>query len=107
MGNKTCQGENNKKSIVGSQLTPYNLLFFHRAVNYGTWTSVASRTIVNFCEGDVTTTVCESDEEFVAQIRELAAWNDKGGYGPMKIDPGFDDGLRQAFETLGLADLLH
>ena len=74
---------------------------------YGTWTSVASRTIVNFCEGDVTTTVCESDEEFVAQIRELAAWNDEGGYGPMKIDPGFDDGLRQTFETLGLGDLLH
>ena len=74
---------------------------------YGTWCSPAKRTIVNFCEGDVTTTVCESDEEFLSQIRELAAWNDEGGYGPMKIDAVSHDGLREAFETLGLADLLH
>ena len=93
--------------MLCSWLPLYHLLFFHRAVYYGTWCSPAKRTIVNFCEGDVTTTVCESDEAFVRHIRELAAWNDEGGYGPMKIDPGFDDGLRQAFETLGLADLLH
>ena len=74
---------------------------------FGTWSAPAKRTIVNFCEGDVTTTVCETDAEFVQQLRELAAWNAERGYGPMKIDAGFDDGLRQAFETLGLADLLH
>ena len=39
---------------------------------YGTWTSVASRTIVNFCEGDVTTTVCESDEEL--RPPRFASW---------------------------------
>ena len=55
----------------------------------------------------MTTTVCESDEEFVSQIRELAAWNDEGGYGPMKIDALSHDALREAFERLGLADLLH
>ena len=49
----------------------------------------------------MTTTVCETDAEFVQQLRELAAWNAERGYGPMKIDAGFDDGLRQAFETLG------
>ena len=65
------------------------------------------RTIVSFAEGDVTTTVCETDAEFVAQLRELARWNDEAGYGPMKIDPGLGDELRRAFETLGLADLLH
>ena len=64
-------------------------------------------TIVSFCEGDVTTTVCETDEEFVGQLREMARWNDEAGYGPMKIDAVSDDELRQAFETLGLADLLH
>ena len=74
---------------------------------FGTWTAPAKRTIVNFCEGDVTTTVCETDAELVQQLRELAAWNDERGYGPMKIDAGLDDELRQAFETLGLADLLH
>ena len=59
---------------------------------YGAWCSPAKRTIVNFCEGDVTTTVCETDE---------------GGYGPMKIDALSHDALREAFERLGLADLLH
>ena len=75
--------------------------------HFGTWGAPATRTIVNFCEGDVTTTVCETDAEFAEQLRELARWNAEAGYGPMKIDPGFDDGLRQAFENLGVADLLH
>ena len=74
---------------------------------YGAWCSLSARTIVNFCEGDVTTTVCETDAEFSAQLRELARWNDEAGYGPMKIDAVFHDELRQAFEKLGLADLLH
>ena len=37
----------------------------------------------------------------------MARWNDEAGYGPMKIDPVSHDELRQAFEALGLADLLH
>ena len=74
---------------------------------YGTWCSPAARTIVNFCEGDVTTTVCETDEEFVDRVRELARWNDEAGYGPTKLDALSHDRLRQAFEKLGLADLLH
>ena len=73
----------------------------------GAWCSLATRTIISFCEGDVTTTVCETDAEFAEQLRELARWNAEAGYGPMKIDPGLSDGLRQAFENLGVADLLH
>ena len=74
---------------------------------FGTWCAPTTRTIVNFCEGDVTTTVCETIAEFTAQLRELARWNDEQGYGPMKIDPGLDDRMSQAFENLGIADLLH
>ena len=73
----------------------------------GSWAAPNRPTIVSFCQGDVTTTVCETDEEFVGQLREMARWNDEAGYGPMKIDAVSDDELRQAFETLGLADLLH
>ena len=29
---------------------------------YGTWCSPAARTIVNYCEGDVTTTVCDKHD---------------------------------------------
>ena len=67
----------------------------------------AARTIVNFSEGDLTTTLCETDVEFVGQLREMARWNDEAGHGPMKIDPGRDEGLRNAFDRLGVADLLH
>ena len=74
---------------------------------FGTWCSPASRTIVTFCEGDLTTTVCDTDAQFSEQLRELAEWNAERGYGPMKIDPGFSDELRRAFEKLGVADLLH
>ena len=74
---------------------------------FGGWCSPGARTIVNFSEGDVTTTVCDTDAEFAAQIRELARWNVEQGHGPMKIDPGHGDVLRHAFEKLGLADLLH
>ena len=74
---------------------------------YGTWCSPAERTIVSFSEGDVTTTLCETDEEFVTELRELARWANEAGYGPTKIDAVFHDELRQAFENLGLADLLH
>ena len=74
---------------------------------YGTWCSPSSRTIVNFCEGDLTTTVCDTDEEFAEQIRELARWIGEAGYGPMKIDAGSDGPLRDAFERLELTDLIH
>ena len=74
---------------------------------FGYRPSHTARTIVNFCEGDVTTTVCETDAELAEQLRELARWNDEAGYGPMKIDPGHGDAMRQAFEKLGVADLLH
>ena len=74
---------------------------------FGSWVSPRRRTIVSFSEGDVTTTVCETDEELVAEIRELVRWNDGAGYGPTKIDAVSHDELRCAFEKLGLADLLH
>ena len=73
---------------------------------FGHWCSPAQRTIVGFSEGDLTTTVCETDDDFVEQVRELARWNDEAGYGPMKIDALSHDELRAAFEKLGLADLL-
>ena len=73
----------------------------------GTWCSPAKRTIVDFNEGDLTTRVYESDEEFVEQLRELARWNDEAGYGPMKIDTAGHEQLRQAFEKLGISDLVY
>ena len=43
----------------------------------------------------------------IEKLREIDAWNRAQGYGPAKIDPGFDPAMKMALEELGLADLLH
>ncbi|MDP3244809.1 MAG: hypothetical protein Q8M83_04090 [bacterium] len=48
-----------------------------------------------------------SPEEFAAELREIDAWDRAHGYGPARIDPGFDSAMKAAFEGLGLADMLH
>ncbi len=74
---------------------------------FGTWASPGERTIVNFAEGDVTRTICETDEEFGAALREIDRWNGEHGYGRARIDPGFDPEPKVAFEAVGLGDMLH
>ena len=63
--------------------------------------------IFSYCEGDTTLKEAGSPKEFAAELREIDAWNRANGYGPAKIDPGFDPEMKMAFEVLGLADLLH
>ena len=46
-------------------------------------------------------------EEFAAELREIDAWNRANGFGPARIDPGFNPAMKAAFEGLGLADMLH
>ena len=65
---------------------------------FGTWASPTERTILNFAEGDVTRTICDTDEEFAAALREIDRWNRDHGYGLARIDPGFDLALKAAFE---------
>lgn len=74
---------------------------------YGTWASPAARAILNYAEGDVVRTVCDTDEEFAQALRGLAERADEHGWGPLKIDPGFDPAMKAAFERIGLADMLH
>ena len=63
--------------------------------------------IFNYCEGDTTLKEAASPEEFAAEVREIDAWNRANGYGPARIDPGFDAAMKAAFLGLGLADMLH
>lgn len=48
-----------------------------------------------------------SPKEFAAELRGIDAWNRAHGYGPARIDPGYDAAMRAAFETLGLQSMLH
>ena len=63
--------------------------------------------IFSYCEGDTTLKEAESPEEFATELREIDASNRAQGYGPARIDPGFDPAMKAAFEGLGLADMLH
>lgn len=74
---------------------------------YGTWASPDKRTIVNYCEGDLTVQIADTPEEFATALRDLKKWLDGFGYRFIGIDPGFDEALAAKFCDLGLADLLH
>jgi hypothetical protein len=74
---------------------------------FGTWANPARLAIFSYCEGDTTLKEAASPEEFAAELREIDAWNRANGYGPARIDPGFAPAMKEAFEAIGLADLLH
>ena len=74
---------------------------------FGNWCSPSERRIVSYVEGDVTIQTADNDAEFVTALREMAAWNDEYGWGPMKIDALASPRLAEAFTALGLGDLLH
>ena len=63
--------------------------------------------IFSDCEGDTTLKEAGSPEEFAADLREIDAWNRAHGYGPARIDPGYDPAIKAAFEGLGLEEMLH
>ena len=62
--------------------------------------------IFSYCEGDTTMKEAVSPEEFAAELGEIDAWNKAHGYGPARIDPGYDPAIKVLFEGLGLATML-
>lgn len=74
---------------------------------FGRWASPSERTILNFAKGDVTRTVCSTDEEIAGALREIERWNRDHGFGPARIDPSFGAALKAAFEAVGLAVMPH
>ena len=74
---------------------------------FGTWANPTRLLIFNYCEGDTTLKEAESPEEFAAELREIDAWHRAQGYGPARIDLGYDPAMKAAFELIGLADMLH
>lgn len=78
--------------------------------HFGTWAHPDERKVFQFVEGDTHLTLCDTDEEFVSAIRDMAAWNEKHGYNPIRIDPGCGkdgEATESRFRALGLGDLLH
>ena len=74
---------------------------------FGTWANPTTCTIINYAEGDITTTSDMSPDEFAAELREMKRWCDEGGHGFRGIDPGLNEALKAKFVEVGLGDLLH
>ena len=74
---------------------------------FGTWANPNRLMIFSYCEDDTTLKEAASPEEFAAELREIDECVRAQGYGPTRIDPGFDPTMKAAFEGLGLVDLLH
>lgn len=77
------------------------------AAYFGTWANPTTLVIFTYCEGDTTHQQCDSIEEFVAELRRIDSWNIENGLGPARVDPGLDPAMKDAFQQIGLADLLH
>lgn len=78
---------------------------------YGMWANPTARVIVEYAEGDVTITKCETDDDFAAELRKHDTWRRKekplrSGRG-IGIDPWFNTELASAFTRVGVGDLLH
>ena len=75
---------------------------------YGQWCNPTARKLVSFVEGDIYVTRCQTDTEFVAEVRKVADF--AAEYAPdgwRGLDPGFSDELEARLVAIGLADLLH
>lgn len=73
---------------------------------YGTWANPEKRIIFSYCEGDCTTIECDTDEEFITEMRKFEEWNIKMG-GFCKVDAGLREGAQDPWKHLGLGDMLH
>ena len=76
---------------------------------YGNWASAEALSLISYCEGDVTTTVCTTKDEFSAEVNKLMDFSNPMDYTFKGIDPGFHhtDEILQPWRDCGLAHLIH
>lgn len=76
---------------------------------YGNWASAERLTLFSYCEGDCTTTICDTVEEFSQQIEEFEAFCNRLGYTFYGIDPGgsYSEERLQPWRDCGLAHLIY
>jgi len=74
---------------------------------YGTWANPFKLQVVSYCEGDITVSNAETEQEFANEIKAIKQWNDESGHRFLGIDPGFNEDLKNQFIKLGLGEYLH
>lgn len=73
---------------------------------FGTWTNPFTFETINYCEGDIYHTKCDTVEEYALDIRKSQSWNNERGY-KFAIDGMCNEKLIARFKEIGLGDLLH
>lgn len=93
---KTCTPANGWAQLDTKQDASY----------YGNWINPITRKLVSYCEGDVTLKECETDAEFVAELKVWIDWQKERGYF-IGIDGMCRPEIIEAFTRLGFAADLH
>jgi len=74
---------------------------------YGQWCNPLTFKLFSYCEGDVTLIECDTEAEFISELRGNIAWNKERGYF-IGIDAFSQSGeIRAALERMGFAEELH
>ena len=74
---------------------------------FGNWGNPFTLKLFSYTEGDIVETVCDNEQEFIDQMERINSWNIEQGFKPVKVDPGFNTGLKEQFIKLGLEHFLH
>ena len=74
---------------------------------YGNWLNPFKLEVMSYAEGDVARFVFDTPQELVEYMAEMDQWNQKYGYKPIKLDPGFNPELKDKLAEVGLADYIH
>jgi len=75
---------------------------------YGTWANPFELKIISYTEGDVCKIKCETEDEFREEFEKIKKHEaDRGSRRPPRIDPGFNEELKQKFIEVCLEKFLH
>ncbi len=94
---RRCTYENGWAQLDTSQDASY----------YGQWINPEKRQIIQYVEGDIYTITLDTDEELVAEVAGIKAWNEQQGHRYLGIDPGFDEAFTAKLIKAGLGPYFH
>jgi len=75
--------------------------------HYGNWANPKELKVFQYCEGDTTLWECETPQEFIRVILDMATFEVISGRKPLKIDGMCNEQIIAEFKALGLGNFLH
>lgn len=74
---------------------------------YGNWINPTLRQLLSYAEGDIARTYCDTDAEFVAEVKRACEWHAENDDKRPAIDGMCNDAIIARFRELGLEEWLH